>query len=1125
MQAMSDTSSIEAEPVHPLQKATSKMLSRITATEHGNGHGSTKSPLPFSRSQSFQEAFGVPTWARSSSSLQAEDKTAQLMMRMDRLAEGQQRLESQLDMHTGILRDMSHSLKRSTSHESSHRRKSSSAAASPYPRIRKVATIETEDAQEEDNRHQQNGSKNGCSPPASPSGSPQFGVPLRSSLRVRPSPESPVRHIESLPAVEPETRSSDEEERGSETTAERRKPQGEAFPCVRASTIMARSSYNPTTEYDSMDMASHVLTSDEKSNDLGVHLSSTWPRVKLREEIHSAIESSWRSGSIQMRVSSSQEAGHLARESFIRFQNVITMNDSHVGELPPKWIMLPNSKKRVFIDILSVGFLFYDLLATPVILAWDVRMTTPILSVAISVALFWSLDIAANFHTAFYYKGETITDPAVIRKNYMQRLFPLDVLLVMFDWINVGVFFAQASADPQLEEVIRMSRLLRLAKVVRTVRLADLFFRIKDRFKFRATSSLIFEVAGPLLLILWINHLLTCLWYAVSQYLPSDTTYTWLDKPIGEDGPLYRDAGLRYQYFTAYHWSITQMTPGSMQVVPMNTVERIVNILCLVFGLFFFSTIISTLSAKSMQWRLARQETTNNLTKLRRFLVQMKVRAPLGIRIERHIGEAMLWQKPLTTKDVHILQLLSMSLKIDLQIELSWRPMLVHPFFKLAAQVDVLVMKAMCCEATDWQVLAPYENLFLAGNAAKHAHFILTGELTYTQEPLTSKELAHSETSVPVETWLCEAALWTHWTHVGTIESHAACQVLILEPSAAIKALSKGTVLFPMVCEYVRIFHMRLCTSVPPKRPWPNDLRVIDTEFDELVLMMNPEIRTFASLLALYELKETKAKSPFTYMQLSSKIIDELQDEVASGECVLVSTPTGEVHRLSVVCALHLTDQDGKVLAQLGKLRGKHRQLAASGQGCQVQAQCRLPGLKQAAGEGFEEALERLLRGRLPQFADLVEVSNHERKVEIKKSPHFGILTRYIRNVCYGTCNTTSILFHVNRVSLRSQGLTCAATSDTSLKRLSVVSATSGRHSTGNHSNGGVNGLGIDNLEIWVIDDDDDTFFYAWVSQEDFDSLTTHQQKLSSMLCNLDLQDFPSTSTGNERPIVLTMDI
>eukprot|EP00971_Amphidinium_carterae_P302840 6017360-Amphidinium_carterae.1 len=38
------------------------------------------------------------------------------------------------------------------------------------------------------------------------------------------------------------------------------------------------------------------------------------------------------------------------------------------------------------------------------------------------------------------------------------------------------------------------------------------------------------------------------------------------------------------------------------QVVPRNSVERIFNIACLIFGLVFFSTIISSLSAKLMQW-------------------------------------------------------------------------------------------------------------------------------------------------------------------------------------------------------------------------------------------------------------------------------------------------------------------------------------------------------------------------------------------------------------------------------------------------------------------------------------------------------------------------------------------
>lgn len=49
------------------------------------------------------------------------------------------------------------------------------------------------------------------------------------------------------------------------------------------------------------------------------------------------------------------------------------------------------------------------------------------------------------------------------------------------------------------------------------------------------------------------------------------------------------------------------MTPGSMQVVPVNTVERAFNVLCLMMGVIFFGSLISTLSSKMLHYRMTRR--------------------------------------------------------------------------------------------------------------------------------------------------------------------------------------------------------------------------------------------------------------------------------------------------------------------------------------------------------------------------------------------------------------------------------------------------------------------------------------------------------------------------------------
>lgn len=54
--------------------------------------------------------------------------------------------------------------------------------------------------------------------------------------------------------------------------------------------------------------------------------------------------------------------------------------------------------------------------------------------------------------------------------------------------------------------------------------------------------------------------------------------------------------GFGYRYMTSFHWSVTQFTPASMEVVPRNALERTFNIVMIFLGLLMFSSFISNMT-------------------------------------------------------------------------------------------------------------------------------------------------------------------------------------------------------------------------------------------------------------------------------------------------------------------------------------------------------------------------------------------------------------------------------------------------------------------------------------------------------------------------------------------------
>merc|ERR1712242_450236 len=90
-------------------------------------------------------------------------------------------------------------------------------------------------------------------------------------------------------------------------------------------------------------------------------------------------------------------------------------------------------------------------------------------------------------------------------------------------------------------------------------------------------AHVVLTVSGMLSVILWSNHVIGCLWYIMGIYAGSDTGLTWLS----DGGAAYTEAGKLYEYTTALHWAITQMTPASMEVTPKSSSERIFTIVCI----------------------------------------------------------------------------------------------------------------------------------------------------------------------------------------------------------------------------------------------------------------------------------------------------------------------------------------------------------------------------------------------------------------------------------------------------------------------------------------------------------------------------------------------------------------
>ena len=131
-------------------------------------------------------------------------------------------------------------------------------------------------------------------------------------------------------------------------------------------------------------------------------------------------------------------------------------------------IALPNGRRRVFWDSLSVCCLVMELILLPLHVF---RADWPCFSASsaeIFLHVFWHLDIVMTFLTGIYRRGELVLSPKRIAKNYAMGWLSFDLLYVAVNWATLTT-----SCSPQWSLTLRFCqlslRLLRMCRVNKTM--------------------------------------------------------------------------------------------------------------------------------------------------------------------------------------------------------------------------------------------------------------------------------------------------------------------------------------------------------------------------------------------------------------------------------------------------------------------------------------------------------------------------------------------------------------------------------------------------------------------------------------------------------------------------------
>eukprot|EP00929_Paragymnodinium_shiwhaense_P006754 TRINITY_DN110714_c0_g1_i1.p1 TRINITY_DN110714_c0_g1~~TRINITY_DN110714_c0_g1_i1.p1 ORF type:complete len:882 (-),score=186.40 TRINITY_DN110714_c0_g1_i1:99-2744(-) len=436
-----------------------------------------------------------------------------------------------------------------------------------------------------------------------------------------------------------------------------------------------------------------------------------------------------------------------------------TQEETGWGRRCQSVVMKPTSYQRNAWDFASLVLLIYEGITIP-LQFFDLPANVIFKTIDWTSLIFWSLDMIQSLRTGYISaNGDLVMQPSRILRHYVRTWLLLDILIVSLSWMEV-VQEASSSADDvlQLGKASRFSRALRMVRLMRLLRVRKVVTLFIERIR-SERLIIIADLAKIMVLCMGMSHLVACVWYGLANGQPEDEP-SWIVRYMAENPRSHMTLGLRY--FLSFHWAISQLTGGMDEIRPTNLQERIYGVVMFVVFFCLATLFVSRLTSSMTRLEIIASGQSKQITRLRRWLGESGISSPLAVRVLRCAQNVSQGYH----QDMHaMIGQISRPLQMDVYFELHLPSLNIHPFFCRYAQESPQVMRQVCFRAVSELRLHRGDVVFYAGEEPEDPQMIILckGSMSYVSGTDQNHQLVHEDM------WVAEAALWTPWTHMGTL--------------------------------------------------------------------------------------------------------------------------------------------------------------------------------------------------------------------------------------------------------------------------------------------------------------------------------------------------------------------
>ena len=272
-------------------------------------------------------------------------------------------------------------------------------------------------------------------------------------------------------------------------------------------------------------------------------------------------------------------------------------------------------------------FLMTDFVVLP-LTAFPVREDGVFSAINVVSAVFWTCDILVNFTSGYVAESGIVMDTCKVARNYIRGFFAIDLFVVLIEW-SVVASTSDDDNDSSLASYgsfMKVSKMARVVRLIRLMKVNKVMSKINEHIASESVSVMV-HLAKLLFSLLLLSHIIACLFYYVSESSKNSSSHNAME--------LLPDDSVAFLYLTCLHWSLTQFTPASTNVNPMNTTERLYNVATVLCGLLIFSGLVSSITNSLMRLRQLGADQARQFWLLQRFLSQHNVPTMLAARITR----------------------------------------------------------------------------------------------------------------------------------------------------------------------------------------------------------------------------------------------------------------------------------------------------------------------------------------------------------------------------------------------------------------------------------------------------------------------------------------------------------